>query len=195
MNGRTENSIRNIFWGAVNRIVSILFPFVVRTIFVWKLGEEYLGLNTLFSSVLQVLNLADLGFSSAIVAGMYKPIAENDTEKISALMNLYRRIYRKIGLIIGGVGLVLTPFIEHFIEGDPPARINIYFLWLLYLINSVVGYLMFAYRISVLNAHQRSDITEKVGALCRIVISIFQIYVVVCWKSFYLYAVGDIICA
>ena len=75
---RTQNSINNIIFGAINRMISIIFPFIVRTIFIKTLGEEYLGLNSLFSSVLQVLNLADLGFSSAIVASMYKPFADND---------------------------------------------------------------------------------------------------------------------
>lgn len=73
----------------INRVVSILFPFIVRTIFIKTLGEEYLGLNSLYSSVLQVLNLADLGFASAIVASMYKPIADNDVKKVSALMALF----------------------------------------------------------------------------------------------------------
>ena len=93
MSKRTQNSLRNIGFGIINRIVSILFPFIVRTIFIKTLGEEYLGLNSLFSSILQVLNLADLGFASAIVASMYKPIAEEDIEKVSALMALYKKLY------------------------------------------------------------------------------------------------------
>lgn len=97
---RIQNSLRNIMFGAVNRIVSILFPFIVRTIFIRFLGEEYLGLNSLYSSILQVLNLADLGFASAIVASMYKPIAEGNTDKVCALMNLYRKLYKMIGSII-----------------------------------------------------------------------------------------------
>lgn len=184
---RTQNSINNIIFGAINRMISIIFPFIVRTIFIKTLGEEYLGLNSLFSSVLQVLNLADLGFSSAIVASMYKPIADNDVGKISALMNLYRKIYRIIGFSILGVGIILTPFISLVINGEPPGGVNIYLLWLLYLANTVVSYLLFSYKISVLNAHQRNDITEKIGAISRILISILQIYVVSVLNSIYLY--------
>ena len=98
---RTKNSLRNIGFGMINRVVSILFPFIVRTIFIKTLGEEYLGLNSLYSSVLQVLNLADLGFASAIVASMYKPIADNDVKKVSALMALYKKLYKVIGFFIG----------------------------------------------------------------------------------------------
>lgn len=190
---RTQNSIRNIAFGAINRIVSILFPFIVRTIFIHYLGEEYLGLNSLYSSLLQVLNLADLGFASAIVASMYKPIAEGDVLKVSALMNLYRKIYKAIGFILLSIGLILTPFVDKLIQGSPPNDINIYILWILYLLNTVISYLFFAYKVSLINAHQRNDITEKIGALCKIIVSILQIVVVVAFKSLYLYVLLTVI--
>lgn len=99
-NSRIENSLTNMVYGFLNRLVSIIFPFIVRTIFIREIGEEYLGLNTLYSSILQVLNLADLGLASAIIASMYKPIAEKDTETICSLVKLYRDIYRMIGIVI-----------------------------------------------------------------------------------------------
>ncbi|MFQ9563558.1 MAG: lipopolysaccharide biosynthesis protein, partial [Faecalibacillus intestinalis] len=194
-NSRTKNSIRNMIWGILNRLVSILFPFIVRTIFIKVLGEEYLGLNSLYSSILQVLNLADLGFASAIVASMYKPIAENNEKEICALLNLYKKIYRVIGLAILIVGSILTPFIAKFINGIPPEGINIYYLWMLYLANTVVSYLFFAYKVSLLNAYQRNDLTEKIGALCRALISVIQIIVIVVMKSVYLYVILTIVCS
>lgn len=192
-NSRTYNSLRNIGFGMINRLISIFFPFIVRTIFIKTLGEEYLGLNSLFSAVLQVLNLADLGFASAIVASMYKPIAEKNIEKVSALMSLYKKLYKMIGLGILLVGLVVTPFINHLISGNPPVGVNIYIVWLLYLINTVVSYLFFAYKVSLINAHQRSDITEKIGALCRIIFSLLQIVVVAVMKNIYLYVLLTVI--
>lgn len=186
MSGRTQNSLRNIGFGMINRIVSILFPFIVRTIFIKTLGEEYLGLNSLFSSILQVLNLADLGFASAIVASMYKPIAEEDIEKVSALMALYKKLYKIIGLGILAIGIVMTPFIGYLINGTPPENINIYILWILYLTNTVVSYLFYAYKVSLINAHQRNDITEKIGAASRIIFSILQIVSVILLKDIYI---------
>lgn len=194
-NTRFYNSIRNMLFGCLNRIVSIIFPFIVRTIFIKTLGEEYLGLNSLFSSVLQVLNLADLGFASAISASMYKPIAQGDTQKVSALLNLFRRIYKIIGMTILTVGLVLTPFIKFFISGDPPSEINIYLLWILYLTNTVVGYLLFAYRVTLLNANQRYDITERIGVITRTLISILQIIVVIEFKNMYYYVALSVSCS
>lgn len=192
---RTQNSLRNMMFGIISRIVSIVFPFIVRTIFIKTIGEEYLGLNTLFSSILQVLNLADLGFATAIVASMYKPIAEHDAQTVSALLRLFRNIYRVIGLSILIVGLLITPFIRSFINGEPPQGINIYILWILYLINTVISYLLFAYKVSLLNAHQRNDITSKIGTISAIGIGIIQIYVVSILKSVYLYVALTIICS
>ena len=186
-NSRTHNSLRNIGFGIINRIISIVFPFIVRTIFIKVLGEEYLGLNSLFSSILQVLNLADLGFASAIVASMYRPIAEKNVEKVSALMALYRKLYKFIGLGILAVGVIITPFVGYLINGEPPQNVNIYVLWILYLANTVVSYLFYAYKVSLINAHQRNDITEKIGAVCRVAFSVLQIVVVVAFKNIYLY--------
>lgn len=184
---RTHNSMRNIVFGLLNRMVSIFFPFIVRTIFIKFLGESYLGLSSLFSSILQVLNLADLGFASAIVASMYKPISDGNVSKVSALLNLYRRIYRIIGVAILLLGCLLTPFVGKLINGEPPEDINIYIIWILYLSNTVVSYLLFAYKVSLINAHQRSDISEKIGTLCRIFISILQIVTIILFKNIYLY--------
>lgn len=192
-NSRTKNSIRNIAFGMISRTVSMLFPFIVRTIFIEFLGEEYLGLNSLYKSVLQVLNLTDLGFASAIVASMYKPIAEGNVSEVSALMKLYRKLYKGIGLIILIAGLVLTPFIGKMINGNPPDGVNIYVLWLLYLANTVVSYLFYAYKVSLINAHQRNDITERIGIVCGIIINILQIIVVVLCKSIYLYVLLTVV--
>ena len=192
-NSRTKNSIRNIAFGMISRTVSMLFPFIVRTIFIEFLGEEYLGLNSLYKSVLQVLNLTDLGLASAIVASMYKPIAEGNVSEVSALMKLYRKLYKGIGLIILIAGLVLTPFIGKMINGNPPDGVNIYVLWLLYLANTVVSYLFYAYKVSLINAHQRNDITERIGIVCGIIINILQIIVVVLCKSIYLYVLLTVV--
>lgn len=194
-NSRTQNSIRNIIFGAFNRFTSILFPFIIRTIFIKVLGEEYLGINSLFSSILQVLNLADLGFASAIIASMYKPIAENDVTTVSALLNLYRKIYKVIGGSIFVLGLILTPFIKIFINGTPPEEVNIYVLWLLYLTNTVVSYLFFAYKVSLLNALQRNDIVEKIGAVTRSFTSILQIVIVLTCKNIIIYVLLNVICS
>lgn len=186
---RTQNSARNIKHGIINGITAVVFPFIVRTFFIKYLGEEHLGLNSLYKSILQVLNMTELGLSSAIVAGLYKPLADNDEKKVSAYLNLYKKFYFYIGFIILIAGLLITPFLEIFISGNIPSGINIYILWIFYLAEAVISYFFFSYKVSLINASQRSDITKKIGTTTKIIISIFQLYFIFVYKSFYSYVI------
>lgn len=186
---RTENAKRNIFWGVIEKIVLMLLPFVTRTVMIKTLGAEFLGLNGLFSSVLSVLSITELGFSSAIAFSMYKPIAENDNDLLCALLNIYRKIYRVVGLVILSIGLLLLPFLSHLINGNPPESVNIYILYLIYLANTVIGYFLYSYKGVLFNAHQRSDITSKRATVINAVSIIFQITVLLSFKNYYAYVV------
>jgi len=159
---RTKNATRNIIFGILLKVYQMLVPFAMRTAMIYLLGVQYLGLNSLFASVLQVLNLAELGVGSAMVFSMYKPIAEDDTDTICALMRLYKIYYRVIGAVVLILGLILLPFIPKLISGDVPADINVYILYLMNLAATVLSYWLFAYKNSVLQAHQRVDVTSKV---------------------------------
>ena len=162
----------------------------MRTAMIYLMGVQYLGLNSLFTSVLQVLNLAELGVGSAMIYSMYRPIAEDDNTTICALMKLYRTYYRLIGLIIAVVGCILTPFIPKLISGDIPQGINIYILYLLNLGATVLSYWLFAYKNSILQAHQRTDIVSKgyfdykYNTVCTSVICIMD------FKNYYLYVIN-----
>ena len=102
---KTRNAKKGIVSGIINKSITLLIPFVVRTLFIRIIGIEYAGLNSLFASILQVLNLAELGFASAVVYSMYKPIADRDNETICALLNFYRRVYKLVGATILGAGI------------------------------------------------------------------------------------------
>ena len=124
---RTKNATRNIFFGIMYRMVATLCPFAMRTILLYVLGVEYLGLNSLFTSLLSFLSLAELGVGNAMVYAMYKPIAEDDTESICALLNLYKQLYRIIGTIILSAGLLLFPFVGYLVKGSHPSDVNYIF--------------------------------------------------------------------
>lgn len=98
-----KNAKRNMFFGSINRIVVLLIPFIKRSIILNVLGSQYLGLGSLFQSIIQVLSLSELGFSSAMVYNMYKPVAEGNVAKMNALLNFYRSAYQIIGVVIFGV--------------------------------------------------------------------------------------------
>lgn len=189
MASRTQNAMRNIIWGIANKVSALLIPFLVRTVMIYSLGSEYLGLNSLFTSILQVLSLAELGVGSAMVYAMYKPVATNDTETICALLKLYRTMYRIIGLIIVAAGLILMPFLRHFISGDIPSDVNLYFLFIIYIVNTAGSYFLYGYQVSILNAHQRNDIPSKVMMVISTLKSLLQILILVFFQSYYAYVI------
>jgi len=186
---KTKNAVRNIIFGFVYKMIAIFGPFAVRTAIIYVLGNEYTGLNSLFTSILSFLSLAELGVGNALVYSMYKPIAEDDENTICALLNLYRKLYRFIGLIILAVGLLLTPFLRFLVKGDVPADTNMYVLYLIYLGNTVISYVMFAYKQSLLTAFQRSDIISKRSAVIQLLMYIIQITVLILAKNYYLYLI------
>ena len=187
--GRTRRAFVNIIWGFIEKMITLICPFIIRTIMIYKLGNEYLGLNGLFTSILQVLSLAELGFGDAIVFSMYKPIIENDNKMLSALLNLYKKVYRIICMVILCVGLLILPFITKFVKGGYPSEVNIYVLYCIYLFNTVISYFLFAYKESLLKAHQRNDVNSRILSGCNIVMYVLQIIVLLLFSNYYLYIV------
>lgn len=184
---RTKNTIRNASFGMIYKIISIIMPFFVRTVFIKKLGVEFLGLNSLFTSILTVLNLTELGFSSAIVFCMYKPIAEDNTQEINALLALYKRVYFYIGTIITIIGIIIIPFLPLLVKGGYPENINITVIYLIFLFNTVISYFLFAYLGSLISAFQREDVISKVNIVVTTVMYIAQILILYTVKNYYAY--------
>lgn len=186
---RTRNATRNITSGIVLKIYQLLAPFVIRTIMIYCLGMEYVGLNTLFTSILQVLNLAELGVGSAMVYSMYKPIATDDSKTICALMNLYKIYYRIIGLIVLVGGIIIMPFLPNLISGDIPEGINLYVLYILNLGATVLSYWLYAYKNCLLTAHQRMDVVNKVTIVVTTGQYVFQGIFLLLLRNYYAYLI------
>ena len=159
------------------------------------LGAEYLGLGSLFTSVLQVLNLAELGFSSAIIYNMYKPVADKDTKTICALLNLYKKIYRVVGTVVLVIGLAIMPFLRNMIDGGVPENMDIYVLYILYLFNTVSTYFLFAYKSALLNACQRNDLVNNAHTVISLAQYLLQILVLIVFKNYYLFILVQCVAA
>ncbi len=187
---RTKNTSRNIVYGVALQITKLAVPFFMRTVMLYLLGIRYLGLNSLFTSVLTMLNLAELGVGSAMVYSMYKPIIEDDTRRICALMQLYKIYYRVIGLVVLVLGLCLLPFIPNLIHGEIPENINLYILYLLNLLATVFTYWLFAYKNSLLQAHQRQDMISKATLITDTIKYGLQLGVLVIFRNYYLYVLA-----
>lgn len=199
---RKKNVSSGIIMGLVNNVLSIILPFASRTIIIYKLGTEYVGLGSLFTSILQVLSLSELGFGTAIGYLLYKPIAENDRNKVNAILKFYRNIYRIIGSVITIISIVLLPFLKYLIAGDVPIGINIYILYAIYVLNTVVSYMFFSYKKILLSANQRYDIEVTISSVVLIIQYIIQIFLLLFFSNYYLYVlvlplmtiIGNIIC-
>lgn len=186
---RTKNAVRNIGFGLSLKLYQIIMPFIMRTAILYCLGVKYLGLNSLFTSVIQVLNLAELGVGSAMVYSMYRPIAEDNKDEICALMQLYRTYYRIIGAVVLCIGLALLPFIPKLIKGEVPPDMNVYILYLLNLAATVLSYWLFAYKNCLLSAHQRVDIASKVMLVTSTIQYILQLGALYFFRSYYLFLI------
>ena len=186
--GRTGNARRNIYYGLMQVVVSQLLPFIVRTILIDRFGVAYLGLNSLFASVLSVLSLMELGFGTAVVYSMYKPVAEGNTQQVCAYLSCYRKIYRYIGLAILAAGLLLMPFLKNLIH-DPalPGDLNLYACYLIFLGDTVISYLLFGYLTAVPTAYQRRDLLSKADMGISVLQCIVRSMLLLYSGNFYFY--------
>lgn len=190
---RTKNATKNIVFGTILKIYQIIVPFLMRTAMINYLGVQYLGLNSLFTSILQVLNLAELGVGSAMIFSMYKPISEDDTNTICALMKLYKIYYRVIGAVILVVGTIICPFVPYLIKSDLPVGMNVYILYILNLLATVFSYWICAYKNSILQAHQRTDVISKITLIVNTIQYIFQLLTILILKDYYIYVMVSLI--
>ncbi len=186
---RRENAARNILFGTIQKVSAILFPFAVRTVMLHHMGTEYVGLDSLFTSILSFLSIAELGVGSALVYSMYKPIANDDDNEICALLGLYKKLYTIIGIVIATIGLSLIPILKYLIHADCPDDVNFYVLYLIYLLNSVLSYLFLAYKQALLMAYQRNDISSRLLFFTQAGMYVFQIGLLLFTHNYYFYII------
>ena len=188
MASRISNSFKNLFSGMMTRGIMMILSFLVRTVFVATLSAEYLGVNGLFSNILTVLSLAELGFSTAMVYSLYEPLAHKDKQRISGIMQLYKKVYCIIGLIVLGVGLLIVPFLDHIVANRPDID-SFVLIYILYLLNTALSYFTGAYKKSILVADQKQYIVNLYSNLSTFIKSILQIAVLIIFKNsiFYTY--------
>lgn len=180
--------VRNgILMGDVNNFIMFIMPFITRTIIIRKLGVEYVGLGSLFTSILQVLSLSELGFSTAVGYMLYRPLAENDVKRINAILGFLRAIYRYVGGSIVVISLFLLPFLDRLIEGEIPAGINIYILYGIYVVNTVISYFFSAYKKILISANQRYDIDVSVSSIILLAQGCLQIAALMLFENYYLF--------
>ena len=184
---RTKNSVKNLTYALVGQGLGFIVSFVARIFFIRILGSEYLGLNGLFTNILTILSLAELGVGEAITYSLYKPLAENDTRKCTMLMQLYKRVYDIIGIAILVIGISLTPLLPYIIN-DMPDIPNISLIYILFVINTAVSY-FFSYKRNLIIADQKRYIATFYRYLAHFTFTFLEIIYLMLFKNYIGYLV------
>lgn len=182
---RTQASSKNAITSLVFYFINSIFSFVSKTVFIQYLGIEYAGLNSLFTNVLGVLNIAELGLSTAVGYSLYKPLAENDTKTINEILKLFKYLYRIIAIVILIIGLIITLFLPYFVNSDI-SLIEIRSSFVLFLIATVISYL-FTFLNVLPSADQKNYIVTKIQGIIKIIKCIIQLFAIVIFQNYYVW--------
>ena len=192
---RVRNTVRNFISSICGQFITIFMHFAVRTVFIQTLGKSYLGISGLFTNILSMLSLAELGIGSAITYKLYEPIAVNDKHRIASLMSFYKTVYRYIGIAIAIIGMALIPFLPKLINDYDKLQslnINVAFLFSLYLFDSVSSYLFFAYKSALIRADQKEYRINIIEYFFSVAAGIGQIICLVLLKNYVIYVLVTI---
>ena len=189
---RSENTIKNSIIGIVTNVLSIIIGIVTQSIFLRLMGTEYLGVNSLFSNIVSMLGIVELGLGSAIVYHLYKPIAEDDKEKIKILMMFYKKCYIVISFCVAIIGCLIVPFLNKIV-GEVNFNDSIYVIFSLFMFDTVMSYAL-TYRRSILYADQKTYIINIIHAVYLVIMNCLQIVILYSSKNYILYLVIRLIC-
>lgn len=190
--GRTQKSVRNISANILNQILTILFTFISRSVFIYVLGVEYLGINGLFTDVLSLLSMVDLGFNTAMVYSYYKPLANNDYKKMAALTCFYKKVYGIIAGTITVVGILIIPVLPYIVNTVTEVEhLTVYYL--LSLGGVIVSYLC-VYRTSILTADQKNYVLVRIRMVVDFIKTVLQVLLLLWFKNYILYLIINVLC-
>ncbi len=188
---RSKNLALNIYFGYLAQIGILILSFIGRKIFLKYLSVDYLGINGLYSNILIVLSLAELGFDTAVVYSLYKPVAENNIPLINSLLRYFRKIYSSLALIIFMLGIAIIPFLRFIIQSNLNQR-DLILYYILFLINTVVSYLV-AHKVALLSAYQEQRIQKLVLLTSNFILQLIHIIVLIIWGNYYIYIIATVI--
>ncbi len=185
---RIEQVAKNAKFAAAGQMILILANFIVRKVFVVTLGQEYLGLSGLFTDILSMLSLAELGFGTSVVFSLYKPLAMGDQEKIKSLMKVFRIAYQWVGIFVLTAGIAMTPFLDIFVKKMPETipETHIRLIYVINVVNSAASY-FFIYKASLLFADQKKYIEIGITVAIKLAASILQAGVLLLTRNYFFY--------
>lgn len=189
--GRIQKAEKNIIFGFISNFVILLVNFVQKTIFIYVLGKTLSGVNGVYTDILSVLALTELGIGTALNYSLYKPVAERNYEKIKSYMRFYRKAYLTIAGVIAVLGIAISPFLKYILKN--PGNLTIEELTLyyyLFLFHTVISYFV-TYKYSLANAEQKGYIQTNINTLTKLVTAAAQIGVLLLFRNFLFYLLAQ----
>lgn len=190
---RTYNSFRNAAINLLARILALICGFVLRSTFLKYLGDQYTGVSTLFTDILNILSFTELGLGTAISFAFYKPIAEQDKYRIAQLMKFCKYVYALISLAILGLGVALIPFLGFFVKNVPDIKESITLIYILYLVKTALSYLL-VYKSTLLIAKQKRFMVTLTESCCSTVKTVLAVILLALTRDFIGYLCLEIVC-
>ncbi|MEF9974078.1 MAG: hypothetical protein RSG50_01935 [Clostridia bacterium] len=188
----SESVVINTGAGFALKLIAQLLNFVTKTVFIYALGMQYTGVSTLFTDILSMLSLAELGIGSAITYALYKPIREGDAQRMAALMNFYKTAYRLIALLVLLTGAVCVPLLPYMVKGAPDIKESITLIFCLYIFSNASSYLL-AYKSTLLTASERQYVISKTAICFTFARVACECFVLLVFRNFILYLLVDIV--
>ena len=185
--GRVQSAARNIIFGQVGNFMTQILNFVLRTIFISHLGDTLNGVNGLYTSILSVLSMAELGIGTALNYSLYRPVAQGNIEKVKSYMLLYKKAYRTIGIVVALIGLMVSPFLRYLVKQPQGVSIrDLTLYYFIFLFNTVSTYFV-AYKYSLVNAEQKNYIQTNILTITKMITVLLQIIVILTTGNYYIY--------
>lgn len=185
---RVRNSLKNMATGIAGFIIADVVNFIVRLVFIRTLGEVYLGVDGLFANIITILSISELGIGTAIIFNLYKPIADNDEEKIKSYMDIYKKCYLLIALVIAFISCLITPILPYVIKNKPDIPESLYTLYFIFIANTVISYL-FSYKQSLIIANQKLSIINIYTIIVKIASGALQIISLLLFNNYIIFLV------
>lgn len=192
MGDRVHRSVMNIKVGMLFYVLSLFLAFFSRKVFLDCLGTEFIGLTGMLQNIMKFLSVAELGIGISIVYFLYKPLQENNHEKINEVMSMLAYLYRCIGFIIGGAGLIISLFFPWWFGNLTTGLLLVYFAFYSFLGSSMVGYI-FNYRQLLLSANQKQYVVNAYFQTINIVQNLTQILLAYYYRNLYLWVVVGLV--
>ena len=187
---RVRLAQRNIAYGYLGQAATALMSFILRTVFIRILSEQLLGINSTYTNVLSILSMAELGIGTALNFALYAPVANEDISKVKSYMQMYKKAYRTIAMVVAAIGIAISPFLKYLVKNPGVSLAALELYYFIFLFNTVSTYFV-SYKYSLCNARQQNYIQTNINTVTKIIVTAAQLVVLLLTRSFLFYLLTD----